>query len=156
MIFPLLYSVEREFDVSVDKLWHAWTDSAALEAWYHPVGMRSVAGATRSEAKPDGLWTCAVEVPGRESISYFFGKYSHVETNIHFEHSMHYTESKDEFERMDFNTPSHKIAVNFENRGAKSWAEFSQFGEAPAEQVVLMTKGIESYFDSLEDFLRHK
>ncbi len=54
---------------------------------------------------------------------------------------------------MDFNTPSHEIAVDFESRGEKSWAKFSQFGEAPAAQVVLMTKGFESYFDSLTNFL---
>ena len=30
----LLYSVEREYSHSIDRLWHAWTDATALEAWY--------------------------------------------------------------------------------------------------------------------------
>jgi uncharacterized protein YndB with AHSA1/START domain len=153
MALPHLYSVEREFDVPISTLWHAWTDAAALEAWYHPVGMFSVPEATRSEMTVGGLWTCGVQVPGRDFNSYFYGKFSEVTAHVRFEHSMHYTESPEDFELMDFTTPAHSIAVEFEDRGAKSWCKFSQFGEAPAEQVVLMTQGIESYFDSLQAYL---
>ena len=153
MTLPLLYSVDREFNVSIDKLWHAWTDAQALEAWHHPVGMSCLSGATQSEMKIGGLWTYAVQAPGRESISYFFGKYSLIQENLKFEHSMHYTESKDEFELKDFNTPAHQISAEFEARGEKSWSKFSQYGEAPQAQVALMKQGIESYFDSLRDFL---
>ena len=154
MNFPHLYSVERQFNVSVDKLWHAWTDASALEVWHHPVGMSCVPGSTHSELEIDGLWAYAVQVPGRESISYFFGKYTLIQENLRFEHSMHYTESKDEFENKDFNTPAHQISVEFESRGDKSWSKFSQYGEAPEGQVALMAQGIESYFDSLEAFLK--
>jgi len=153
MTLPLLYSVDREFNVSIDKLWHAWTDAHALEEWHHPVGMSCLSGATQSEMKIGGLWTYAVQAPGRESISYFFGKYSLIQENLRFEHSMHYTESKDEFELKDFNTPAHQISAEFEARGEKSWSKFSQYGEAPQAQVALMKQGIESYFDSLRDFL---
>ena len=154
MTLPHLYSVEREFNVSIDKLWHAWTDTHALEAWHHPAGMSCLSGATQSEMKIRGLWTYAVQAPGRESISYFFGKYSLIQENLKFEHSMHYTESKDEFELKDFNTSAHQISVEFEARGEKSWSKFSQYGEAPQAQVALMTRGIESYFDSLGEFLK--
>ncbi len=51
MTFAHLYSVKREFNVSIDKLWHAWTDAPALSAWHHPVGMSCVPGATQSEMK---------------------------------------------------------------------------------------------------------
>ena len=51
MTFAPLYSVQREFNVSIDKLWHAWTDAHALEEWHHPVGMSCVSGATQSEMK---------------------------------------------------------------------------------------------------------
>lgn len=149
-----LYSVEREFNVPIHMLWYAWTDAHALEAWHHPIGMSCVPGSTQSEMKIGRLWTYAVQVPGRESISYFFGKYSLIQDNLRFEHSMHYTESQDEFEFSDFNTPAHQIALEFEGRGEKSWSKFSQYGEAPAAQVVLMTQGIESYFDSLQEFLK--
>ena len=153
MSLPHLYSVEREFNVSIDKLWHAWTDAHALEAWHHPVGMSCLSGATQSNMKIGGLWSYAVQAPGRESISYFFGKYSSIQENLRFEHSMHYTESKDEFELKDFNTPAHQISVEFEARGDKSWSKFSQYGEAPQAQAALMKQGIESYFDSLGEFL---
>ncbi len=29
------YFVEREYASPIEKLWHAWTDTAALQAWYH-------------------------------------------------------------------------------------------------------------------------
>ncbi len=148
-----LYSVERQFNVPIEKLWHAWTDPTALETWHHPVGMSCVPGTTRSEVMVDGLWSYSVQAPGRESISYFFGKYINVVEHVHFRHSMHYTESEVDFNSMDFSTPAHHIAVDFQKRGNSSWAKFSQFGEAPAAQVALMTQGIESYFDSLEEFL---
>jgi len=149
-----LYSVDREFDVPVSKLWHAWTDSGALESWYHPVGMSCVPGTSRSEILVGGIWTYAVQAPGRETISYFYGKYSLIEENVKFEHSMHYTESKADFEVRDFDTPAHKIAVDFETRGGRSWSKFSQFGQAPEAQVALMKQGIESYFDSLGEYLK--
>ena len=116
--------------------------------------MSCVPGSTHSELEIDGLWAYAVQVPGRESISYFFGKYTLIQENLRFEHSMHYTESKNEFEDKDFNTPAHQISVEFESRGDKSWSKFSQYGEAPEGQVALMAQGIESYFDSLDAFLK--
>lgn len=153
MSLPHLYSVEREFSFPIEKLWIAWTDASALEAWYHPVGMSCVLGTTRSEIIEGGIWSCAVQAPGRESISYFYGKYAQIEIHRHLEHSMHYTESSEDFKLMDFSTPAHKIALDFESREGNSWARFTQYGEAPAAQVALMTQGIESYFDSLQNFL---
>ena len=153
MKLPHLYSVEREFNVPLSKLWRAWTDAQSLEIWHHPVGMNCVLGATESEMVVGGLWSYAVQAPGRESISYFFGKYLEITENVKFIHSMHYTESKEDFEIKDFTTPAHEIGVEFQSRSEKSWCKFSQFGQAPVEQVALMTQGIESYFDSLENFL---
>jgi uncharacterized protein YndB with AHSA1/START domain len=31
-----LYAVEREYSVSIETLWQAWADPAALEQWYSP------------------------------------------------------------------------------------------------------------------------
>lgn len=149
-----LYSVEREFNVAIEKLWQAWTEATALEKWHHPVGMSCPSGTCRSEMQVGGIWSYAVEVPGRESTSFFFGKFTEIREKQFFEHSMHYTESAEDFKQMNFNTPAHNITVEFESRGDKSWCKFSQFGQAPAEQVALMTQGIESYFDSLEDYLK--
>ena len=148
-----LYSVEREFKSPISKLWSAWTDASALESWHHPIGMSCVPGATESDPRVGGLWSYAVQAPGRESISFFYGKYSLVEFHVRFEHSMHYTESMDAFELKDFNTPAHQISVDFEARGENAWSKFTQYGEAPEAQVPLMKRGMESYFDSLESFL---
>lgn len=154
MTQPHLYSVEREFSVPVEKLWQAWTTASELEVWYHGTEHQSVPGATRSDLQIGGIWTCGVHVPGRDFDSFFFGKYTEIETNVHFEHTLHYTESLEEFKEMDFSTPSHLIKVEFISRGTNSWCKFSQFGEAPADQVALMVIGIGSYFDSLENFFK--
>ena len=106
MTFAHLYSVKREFNVSIDKLWHAWTDAPALSAWHHPVGMSCVPGATQSEMKIGGLWTYAVQLPGRESISYFYGKYSLIQENLRFEHSMHYQNLRMHL-NLKISTPQH-------------------------------------------------
>jgi uncharacterized protein YndB with AHSA1/START domain len=44
-----LYSVEREFPASIDAMWIAWTDSAALEQWYSPSALSVLPGSAVSE-----------------------------------------------------------------------------------------------------------
>jgi hypothetical protein len=66
---------------------------------------------------------------------------------------MSYTQSKTEWETRDMSAPHHEVVLDFEDRGEKSWVKFSQFGEMPAEQIELTKAGMESYFDSLADFL---
>ncbi len=74
MTQPLLYSVEREYPVSVNKLWKAWTDATDLESWYFPKGLGATKGATVSDLSIGGLWSCGVEVPEDGFTAYFFGK----------------------------------------------------------------------------------
>jgi hypothetical protein len=50
-------------------------------------------------------------------------------------------------------TPSHLIVIDFDDRGSSSWARFSQFGEMPEGQAEQAQAGMESYFDSLGNFL---
>ena len=73
MAQPFLYSVEREFPVSIDRLWRVWTDASELEAWYHPTDLSTTKGATVSDLIIDGLWRCGVEVPEQNFTAYFFG-----------------------------------------------------------------------------------
>jgi uncharacterized protein YndB with AHSA1/START domain len=148
-----LYSVEREYSVPVATLWDAWTDVSKLEAWYHPTDLKNVAGLTESEAVEGGVWAVAVDVPEYGFVAYFFGKYSNLKHCESLEHTMHYTQSLEEFEARDFESESHLIKVEFENRGEKAWVKFSQFGEMPEEQIALTIQGMESYFDSLGNFL---
>jgi uncharacterized protein YndB with AHSA1/START domain len=150
---PFLYSVEREFPVSIKELWSAWTDPEKLEAWYFPTDLKSVPGATQSDLRVGGLWTCGVDVSEHGFIAYFFGRYLTIEENKLIEHTLHYTQSKDEFEAKDFQTQSHLIVLHFEDRGNASWVKFSQFGELPEGQAEQAQAGMESYLDSLSNFL---
>lgn len=148
-----LYSVEREYAVPVNELWHAWTDASALEAWYHPADLLAVPGLTESDFRTGGTWAVSVAVPEHGFVAYFYGQYHNIEQHKHFEHSMHYTQSLEEFQAKDFTTPAHRVVVEFEDRGASSWVKFSQYGEMPEEQIALTTQGMQSYFDSLGNFL---
>ena len=148
-----LYSVEREFDIPVEILWDAWTDATALEAWYHPVDLAVVPGSVTSEADEGGRWSVAVDVPEAGFVAYFFGRYTKVVENMLLEHTMSYTTSADEFAARDDEAEHHRIVIEFDHRGMRSWVKFSQFGELPDGQAVRAQEGMESYFDSLEAFL---
>ncbi|MFM7145283.1 MAG: SRPBCC family protein [Actinomycetales bacterium] len=148
-----LYSVEREFDIPIEILWGAWTDADALQAWYHPTDLRNVPGSVVSEAVPGGWWTCGVDVPEQGYVAYFYGRYLVVVDNARLEHTLHYTQSEEEFTKRDEGTPAHRVVVEFESRGFRSWVKYSQFGEMPVGQAALAQAGMESYFDSLEQFL---
>lgn len=152
MTQAFLYSVEREYPVSISDLWSAWTDPVKLEAWYFPTALKSVPGATKSELTLGGLWACGVDVAEFGFIAYFYGKYTKIEQEKQIEHTLHYTQSKEEFEARDFETDSHLIVVDFEDRGESSWVKFSQYGELPEGQAAQAQAGMESYLDSLSNF----
>ena len=153
MTQPFLYSVEREYPVSLERLWKAWTDATELESWYSPTDLDSTKGATISELKIGGLWTCGVEVPEQGFTAYFFGKYTKIEKNELLEHTLHYTTSLEEFVAKDFGAESHLIRIEFEGLGSNSWSKFSQFGELPEGQAEMAQEGMTSYFESLAQFL---
>lgn len=148
-----LYSVERQFDIPVEILWDAWIDAEALQAWYHPTDLVNVPGSVTSDAVEGGEWSVAVDVPEHGFVAYFYGRYTKVVQNVLLEHSLYYTQSADEFAAKDPSAPHHRIVIEFDSRGVYSWVKFSQFGELPEGQAVQAQAGMESYFDSLEDFL---
>jgi uncharacterized protein YndB with AHSA1/START domain len=150
---PFLYSVEREYQVSIEKLWRAWTDASQLESWYRPVELDSVRGATESDLTIGGLWSCGVNVPAHNFAAYFYGKYTKINHHELIEHTMHYTESEEEFSHKDFSTPSHDIVIEFQDRGTSSWVKFSQYGELPDGQAEKAQAGMNSYLESLARFL---
>ena len=153
MTQAFLYSVEREYPVSIERLWRAWTDASELEAWYFPTDLSSTKGATTSVLEVGGLWSCGVEVPEHGFTAYFFGKYTTIVPNQLIEHTLHYTTSAEEFAAKDFSTESHLIRIEFEARGASSWSKFSKFGELPDGQAEMAQAGMTSYLESLAQHL---
>lgn len=152
----LLYSVEREYPVSIDRLWKAWTDAAELEAWYFPTDLNSTKGATESVLEVDGLWSCGVDVAAHGFTAYFYGKYTKIVHNELLEHTLHYTTSAEDFAKKDFSTESHLIRIEFEDRGSSSWSKFLQFGELPEGQAEMAEAGMNSYLESLANHLQIK
>ena len=69
------------------------------------------------------------------------------------EHTLHYTTSTEEFGKKDFLTESHLIRIEFEDRGLNSWSKFSQFGELPEGQSEMAQAGMNSYLESLSNYL---
>lgn len=149
-----LYSVEREFPVSVERLWQAWTDATELQVWYCPVDLQVLPGSSVSEPHVGGLWLTAVDVPLFDMVAYFFGRYTEFTPFERLAHTLHYTTEAAEFEKRDESTPSHTIILEFEARGpAASWVKFTQVGDMPEEQIELTRQGTSSYFDNLEKYL---
>ena len=145
----LLYTVEREFVVPVERLWRAWTDPAELEQWYSPVDLSVVPGSVASDPVPGGEWAVGVDVPEHGFVAWFHGRYTEVDAPRRFVHTLHYTQDRAEFDARDESAGHHLVSVDLESRGSGSWARWSQVGEMPAEQVAATKAGMESYFDSL-------
>ncbi|MEY3310039.1 MAG: hypothetical protein RL107_175 [Actinomycetota bacterium] len=148
-----LYSVEREFAVPIDEMWHAWTDAASLEEWYCPTVLSVLPGSVVSEPTVGGWWAVAVDVPDNGFVAFFYGQYSEVVEQVRLAHTLYYTQDADEFAARDLSLPHHIIHLDFEPRGENSWVRFTQFGELPEGEAELAQAGIESYFDNLEIFL---
>lgn len=150
---PFLYSVEREYPVSIDRLWRAWTDASELESWYFPTDLGATKGATVSDLVIGGMWSCGVEVLEQGFTAYFFGQYSKIVQHKLVEHTLNYTTSAEEFAKKDLTADSHLIRIEFEDLGSSSWSKFSQFGELPEGQAEMAQAGMNSYLESLARFL---
>lgn len=148
-----LYSVEREYSQSMDRLWEAWTDAAQLEAWYHPTELKNVTGSSVSEPVVGGAWAIAVDVPEYGFQSCFWGQYTAVEQGKLLEHTMFYSQDAAEFAAKDLSGEFAKIVVDFEERPGGTWVRFTQYGELPEEHIPLAKAGMTSYFQSLADYL---
>ena len=150
-----LYSVEREYPVTVSKLWSAWMEADALQLWYSPTDLSVVPGSVVSEPIVGGWWTVGVDVSQFGFNAYFFGTYSELEENKRIIHSMNYTQDLAEFEARVITPDAHTIEIDFEDRGQSSLVRFTQIGELPEEQSEGAKAGMESYFDNLGIYLSH-
>lgn len=148
-----LYSVDREYPVSIETLWNAWTDSSILEKWYFPTMLAGVPGTFKSDARVGGQWTAGIDVSANGFNAYFWGTYTEVEPLRHLAHTLSYSQDENEFRMASPDAPAHLIHLDFESRGTSSWVKFTQFGQMPAEQIEATRMGMSSYFDSLENYL---
>ena len=94
-----------------------------------------------------------MDVPGHEFVAYFYGRYSKVESLTLIEHSMQFATSAAEFAAQEDSDESHRVVAEFESRGDSSGVRFSQYGELPDGEPARAKAGMESYFDSLAEFL---
>ena len=147
------YFVEREYAYPIEKLWHAWTNAAALQSWYHGTEHRCVTDSVVSDVVNGGIWAVGIDIPQHNFAVFFYGTYTEIVTHQRLVHTMHYTESAADFAIKDMTTPAHIVVIDFEQRPNGSWVRYSQFGELPAAQIPLVTAGMQSYFDSLQLFL---
>lgn len=148
-----LYSVEREYSQPMSRIWEAWTDAAQLQAWYHPTDLTNVPESSVSDPVVGGGWAIAVDVPEFGFQSCFWGTYTAVEPLKRLEHTMFYSEDPAEFAAKDMSGDFAKIVVDFEERPTGSWVRFSQYGELPEEHIPLAKAGMDSYFQSLADYV---
>lgn len=153
MTKPFLYAVEREYDTTIQQLWDAWADPAALSVWYSPTDLSVLPGSVQNVAEVGGIWTVGVDVPAYNFVAYFYGLYTEVQPLVRMVHTMHYTQSAEEFAARVQSELAHIVQLDFEDRGGKAWVKFTQFGELPGGDVERTKAGMESYFDNLGKFL---
>jgi uncharacterized protein YndB with AHSA1/START domain len=149
----LAYSVERIYETSVEKLWHAFTDAQALGQWYCPPFMTVRPGSSVSEPVVGGAWKNAVDAPNNAGTAFFWGRYTVVVPNERAEHTLFYSQTEADFDAADESGPSHLVVLDFETKDAGAWVRYSQYGEMPAEMAEGARQGMETYFDSLAAFL---
>lgn len=149
----LLYSVEREFPVSIDRLWRAWVSAKELQHWYCPVFLTVVPGSAESDARVGGNWAIGVDVSANGFNAYFWGTYKEVIKNQRLSHTMCYSQDPLEFALRPDQPDAHLVTIDFEQLNGSSSARFSQHGDLTPEEAEAAREGIESYFDNLELFL---
>ena len=149
----LAYSVERTYSVDTDTMWRAWTDASELEQWYAPTDLRVVPGSAVSEAIDGGRWAVAVDATAYGHIAYFWGRYTEVIPGCRLVHGLAYSQDEGEFLARDDEAPHHDIVIDMEPRDDGTWVRFAQYGDMPADQAAMAQAGMESYFDSLSDYL---
>ena len=147
------YSVERVYAYPLEKLWQAWTQAAALQSWYHGVEHRCVPDSVTADAAVGAIWSVGIDVPQYNIQVFFYGTYLTVTPQTQLVHTMHYTEMAEDFAIKDMSTPAHRVVIDFEQRPGLTWVRFAQYGDMPAEQIPLATAGMQSYFDSLQNYL---
>ncbi|CAB4624752.1 unannotated protein [freshwater metagenome] len=151
----LLYFVEREYPVSVQRLWSAWTDARELENWYSPVYLSVIPGSVISEPVLGGQWALGIDVSANGFNAYFWGRYEEVIEFKKLSHSLSYSQDQLEFQLREPTAESHNIVIEFEKLDESAWVKFSQFGEMDSEQVEASREGMESYLDNLEQYLEN-
>ncbi len=153
MELPEIYCVCRVFPFSGEALWEAWTTSAALQAWYHPQDLASVAGSAVSEPCVGGKWSVGIDASQYGVVPYFYGRYLEVKPLELLRHTMHYTESAEAFLTADASTEFHEVTITFRESFGGTEVCFTQFGTMPDGEAELAKAGMESYFDSLGAYL---
>ncbi|NBT49809.1 MAG: SRPBCC domain-containing protein [Actinobacteria bacterium] len=148
-----LYSVERTYPVSIQKLWDAWANPEALKVWYCPTDLSVAEGSVANDPTVGGIWTVGVSVPEYGFVAYFFGEYINVIDHELLEHTMTYTQSPEEFAARVPSPVAHLVRIEFKEVAGGAWCKFSQFGELPEGQAPQAQKGMESYFDNLGLYL---
>lgn len=152
---PLAYAVERAYSVPRARLWQAWTDAGDLAEWYCPLEMRVLPGSTISDPVEGGKWCTAVDA-GAYGVAYFWGRYAEVEPTVRITHTLHYSTDVADFDRADETGPTHVVVLEFSDTASGAHVRYSQFGEMPAEEAGRAQAGMESYLDSLAQFLARR
>lgn len=150
----LLYSVEREYPVTLSRLWSAWTEANQLQQWYSGYGFDIVPNSATSQSVVGGAWSIAIDVSANGFVAYFWGKYTEVEFQKKLVHTMHYSQDELEFNLRSDDSEFHLIHIDFEPRKQSSWVRFAQYGEMDSEEAEAAKDGMESYFNSLQNFLK--
>ncbi len=149
---PASYTVTRLINSPIENVYEAWTNPDQLATWYGPVGLTCPRESVTLDVKVGGNWSATVVDPtgGQHQFKGEFREVIPLEKLI-------YT--------LDYSNPAmpnmpkypdglHEVVtLTFENKNGSTQLTFHQDGFLPEKQVPLAQAGMESYFDSLVNFL---
>ncbi len=105
--------VEGRFEVSVERLFHAWTDAAALKRWFGPApaALESVS----VDLRPGGRWSVRY-LPGDDARDQLEGTYETIKPNqelaFTWQHHRHFADGRLE------SSPRSLVTITFNRQGS--------------------------------------
>ena len=149
--------VTREIPFPVELVWQAWTDPTQIAEWYGPMGFGVAPGSVTMEARVGGTWSATVVIPQTGDGHHFWGTVREVLEPMRIVYSMNYADDNTLPAETAEDPNAHNITLSIqpsENHQNHSVLTYRQDGLMMPGQVEAAGAGMESYFDSLEQFLQ--
>ena len=140
-------TIIRTFNVPREKVWHAWTDAGAWEAWYGQPG-ETKAGSAELDVKEGGRWKSTTIYNGQEIP--FSGIYKEVRQP---ERLVLTVEDPTDPENRQVETVTVDLKTLTDNQTEMT---FTQSGNLPPEEYQTgLKQGWTGFFDALESYLNN-
>jgi uncharacterized protein YndB with AHSA1/START domain len=139
-------SIEKDFQVSAQQLFHAWTDPQALKQWWHPMGNDLVD--VQNDLTPGGTVKYVFETGNSQEPIEISGQYETVEPERQLVYTWNW-----HLPQATVGNGHYKLTISFEPNGTYSKLFVRQDNFDSEEAVRPHQEGWERALNDLEGFL---